>query len=206
MIIKLSPVRSDVSLSVSRSGDTLEVNGVALDFSRLPDGATLPADAVGCEFVIAPVERINGDLVLTLMLPNAADAPQGARFPVDLYPADGQVQLPGLDLGDHLDATPGVIDWSQVITAEAKAQEAAEQLLVTVSADLAQRRAVADAAIAPLQDAVELEEATEAEASLLKEWKRYRVALSRLPEQEGYPTDSVWPMSPEEARYSSIID
>lgn len=196
MIIKLSPVRSDVSLSVSRSGDTLEVNGVALDFSRLPDGATLPADAVGCEFVIAPVERINGDLVLTLMLPNAADAPQGARFPVDLHPADGQVQLPGLDLGERLTAAPGLIDWSQVITAETKAQAAAEQLLSTLVSDMAQRRAVADAAIAPLQDALELDEATEAEAALLKEWKRYRVALSRLPEQEGYPSEVDWPAPP----------
>ena len=196
MIIKLSPVRSDVSLSVSKSGDTLEVNGVALDFSRLPDGATLPADAVGCEFVIAPVERINGDLVLTLMLPNTVDAPQAARFPVDLYPADGQVQLPGLDLGERLTAAPGVIDWSQVITAETKAQAAAEQLLSTVVSDMAQRRAVADAAIAPLQDAVELDEATEAEAALLKEWKRYRVALSRLPEQEGYPNEIDWPAPP----------
>ncbi|UQB79192.1 hypothetical protein KI429_05905 [Pseudomonas shirazica] len=50
---------------------------MALDFSRLADGATLPAEAVGCDFVIAPVERINGDLVLTLMLPHDADAPQG---------------------------------------------------------------------------------------------------------------------------------
>ncbi|WP_323115161.1 tail fiber assembly protein [Pseudomonas guariconensis] len=196
MIIKLSPVRSDVSLSVSKSGDTLEVNGVALDFSRLPDGATLPAEAVGCNFVVSPVERINGDLVLTLMLPHAADAPQGARFPVDLYPADGQVQLPGLELGERLTAAPGVIDWSQVITAETKAQAAAEQLLSTVVSDMAQRRAVADAAIAPLQDAVELDEATEAEAALLKEWKRYRVALSRLPEQEGYPNEIDWPAPP----------
>ncbi|MGN7901489.1 tail fiber assembly protein [Pseudomonas sp. 22373] len=196
MIIKLSPVRSDVSLSVSKSGDTLEVNGVALDFSRLPDGATLPAESVGCNFVISPVERINGDLVLTLMLPHAADAPQGARFPVDLYPADGQVQLPGLELGERLAATPGVIDWSQVITVEAKAQAAADQLLATVVADIAQRRTVADAAIAPLQDAVELEEATEAEAALLMEWKRYRVALSRLPDQEGYPNEIDWPAQP----------
>ncbi|MEE6439196.1 MULTISPECIES: tail fiber assembly protein [Pseudomonas] len=146
--------------------------------------------------MIAPVERINGDLVLTLMLPHNADAPQGARFPVDLYPADGQVQLPGLDLGERLTAAPGVIDWSQVITAETKAQAAAEQLLSTVVSDMAQRRAVADAAIAPLQDAVELDEATEAEAALLKEWKRYRVALSRLPEQEGYPTEIDWPAPP----------
>jgi len=196
MILKLSPVRSDIHLSVAKTGDILEVNGVALDFSRLPDGATLPAEAVGCNFVIAPVERINGDLVLTLMLPHDADAPQGARFPVDLYPADGQVQLPGLELGDRLSAAAGVIDWSQVITAEAKAQAAAEQLLATVVSEQAQRRAVADAAIAPLQDAVELDEATEAEAALLIDWKRYRVALSRLPDQEGYPNDIDWPAPP----------
>lgn len=196
MIIKLSPVRSDAQLSVFKAGDTLEVNGVALDFSRLTDGATLPAEAVGCEFVAGPVERINGDLVLTLMLPHSADAPQAARFPVDLYPADGQVQLPGLELGERLASTAGVIDWSQAITAEAKAQAAADQLLATVTADLAQRRAVADAAIAPLQDAVELEEATEAEVELLREWKRYRLTLIRLPEQEGYPTSIDWPAPP----------
>ncbi|WP_258036435.1 tail fiber assembly protein [Pseudomonas putida] len=196
MILKLSPVRSDIHLSVAKTGDILEVNGVALDFSRLADGATLPAEAVGCNFVIAPVERINGALVLTLMLPHDADAPEGARFPVDLYPADGQVQLPGLDLGERLPAYPGVIDWSQVITAEAKAQAAAEQLLATVVSEQAQRRALADAAIAPLQDAVELDEATESEAALLINWKRYRVALSRLPDQEGYPSDIEWPAPP----------
>jgi len=196
MIFKLSPVRSDLSLSVLKQGDTVQVNSAALDFSRLPDGATLPAEAVGCDFVIAPVERINGDLVLTLMLPHAADAPQAARFPVDLYPVDGQVQLPGLELGDRLAATPGVIDWSQVITADDKAQAAIEQLLATVAAELAQRRAAADAAIAPLQDAVDIDEATADEEARLTLWKKYRVALSRLPEQEGYPNEIDWPAPP----------
>nr|WP_310794634.1 tail fiber assembly protein [Pseudomonas sp. S07E 245] len=196
MIIKLSPVRSGLQLAVVKVGETLEVNGVALNFSSLADGATLPAEAVGCEFVIAPVERINGDLVLTLMLPHAADAPQAARFPVDLYPADGQVQLPGLDLGESLAATAGVIDWSQVVTAEAKAQAAADQLIAAVVADLAQRRAVADAAIAPLQDAVDIDEATTDEEGRLKLWKKYRVALNRLPDQPGYPATIDWPAPP----------
>ncbi|HCV38575.1 MAG TPA: phage tail protein [Pseudomonas sp.] len=57
-------------------------------------------------------------------------------------------------------------------------------------------RAIADAAIAPLQDAVDLEEATEAEIALLKEWKRFRVALNRLPEQAGYPATIDWPSPP----------
>ncbi|RRV49847.1 hypothetical protein EGJ09_01280 [Pseudomonas sp. p106] len=130
------------------------------------------------------------------MLPHSADAPEIARFPVDLHPADGQVQLPGLDMGERLAATAGVIDWSQVITAEAKAQAAAEQMLAAAVADLAQRRAVADAAIAPLQDAVDIDEATTDEEARLKLWKKYRVALSRVPEQEGYPNSIEWPALP----------
>ncbi|WP_258197406.1 tail fiber assembly protein [Pseudomonas plecoglossicida] len=196
MIIKLSPVRSDISLSVFKLGDTLEVNSVALDFSQLADGETLPAGAVGCEFVIAPVERTNGDLVLTLMLPHAADAPQAARFPVDLYPTDGQVQLPGLELGERQSAAPGIIDWSQVITVEDKAKAAADELLADVAAEQALRRAAADTAIAPLQDAVDLDEATELEVAALKQWKRYRVALNRLPDQPGYPSAIDWPAPP----------
>jgi hypothetical protein len=31
--------------------DTLTINGIAYDFSVIPDGATLPASAVGCEYI-----------------------------------------------------------------------------------------------------------------------------------------------------------
>ena len=62
--------------------------------------------------------------------------------------------------------------------------------------EAARLRAIADTAIAPLQDAVDLEEATELEAALLKEWKRFRVTLNRLPDQEGYPNDITWPALP----------
>ncbi|WP_236238483.1 tail fiber assembly protein, partial [Pseudomonas faucium] len=93
-------------------------------------------------------------------------------------------------------ATTGVIDWSQVITGEAKALAQRKQLVAGVTAEIARRRAVADQSIAPLQDAVDLDEATEAEADQLKSWKRYRVALSRLHEQAGYPTEIDWPAPP----------
>lgn len=71
-----------------------------------------------------------------------------------------------------------------------------EHELAQVQAETARRRAIADAAIAPLQDAVDLDEAAAAELALLKEWKRYRVALNRLPEQPGYPTEIDWPAPP----------
>ena len=202
MIIKLSPVRSDLGLVVARSADILEVNGVEFDFTRLPDGATLPAEAVDCEFVIAPVERISGGLVLTLMLPHGADASEQSRFPADIVsPADGRVPLP-TDRDPQPDAPAswpagvGAIDWDQVITLEMKQEAAAAQLLGAVQADAASRRVAADSAIAPLQDAVDIDDATDAEVLALKAWKKYRVALSRLPEQPGYPTDIDWPAPP----------
>ncbi|AZE73136.1 tail fiber assembly domain protein [Pseudomonas synxantha] len=57
-------------------------------------------------------------------------------------------------------------------------------------------RTQADRAIAPLQDAVDIEEATEEEVAILKLWKKFRVALSRIPEQADYPDAIDWPVVP----------
>ena len=48
-------------------------------------------------------------------------------------------------------------------------------------------------AIAPLQDAVDLEDATPAEISLLKKWKQYRVAVNRINLTLASPE---WPVVP----------
>ncbi|HHK9140284.1 TPA: tail fiber assembly protein, partial [Escherichia coli] len=50
--------------------------------------------------------------------------------------------------------------------------------------------------IAPLQDAVELELATEEETSLLEAWKKYRVLLNRV--DTSVAPDIEWPTSPTE--------
>lgn len=202
MIIKLSPVRLDSSLSAERIGEVLRLNGLAYDFASLQEGASLPAEAIDSRWFCAPVERISGGLVLTLMLPHGADASEQSRFPVDIVsPADGRVPLP-TDRDPQPDALPnwpagvGAIDWGQVITLEMKQEAAAAQLLGAVQADAASRRAAADSAIAPLQDAVDIDDATDAEVASLKAWKKYRVALSRLPEQPGYPAEIDWPAPP----------
>ena len=95
MKINLSPQRRDDTLTVIKSGDTLTINGTAYDFSQLPDGGTLPAEAVDCEFVIGSVDRVNGELELTLLLPHGANASEAARFPQPIInPADGELELP----------------------------------------------------------------------------------------------------------------
>lgn len=54
--------------------------------------------------------------------------------------------------------------------------------------------AEAAARIAPLQDAVDLNEATPAETAALTVWKRYRVQLNRIEQQAGYPDTVDWPV------------
>lgn len=88
------------------------------------------------------------------------------------------------------------IDWSQLITKAMRDEASAEQNLADVVAENARRRVIADKAIAPLQDAVDIDEATEAEVALLKAWKKYRVALNRQPDEPGYPGSVTWPAAP----------
>ena len=95
MKITLSPQRRDHTPTVIKQGDALTINGTEYDFSQLPDGGTLPADAVDCEFVIGSVNRVNGELELTLLLPHGANASESARFPEPIIdPADGELELP----------------------------------------------------------------------------------------------------------------
>lgn len=88
------------------------------------------------------------------------------------------------------------IDWSQLVTRSMKDQMAAEQLRATIVAQTAAYRAAADTAITPLQYAVDVDEATEEDVALLKLWKKYVIALAKLPQQAGYPATIEWPVFP----------
>ena len=97
MIINLSPVRSDESLTVIKHGDTLEINGIKFDFSQLPDGASLPAEAIDFQWFEphSNVERIGGELRLSLILPHGVDPSHPVAFPSPIVlTEDGQVELP----------------------------------------------------------------------------------------------------------------
>lgn len=50
--------------------------------------------------------------------------------------------------------------------------------------------------IAPLQDARDLSVATVVEEAALLSWKQYRIDLSRIEQQPGYPLTIDWPLSP----------
>ena len=95
MHITLNPQRRDDKIIVSKSGDTLTINGIAYDFSVIPDGATIPASAVDCEYITGNVERINGVLHLSLILPHGPNPSQAVAFPAPIInPPDGELELP----------------------------------------------------------------------------------------------------------------
>ena len=94
MKLILSPQRRDDILTLSKSGDALTVNGTVYDFSPLPNGGTLPREAVDCEWICGDVDRVNGELVIPISLPHGPDAAEAARFPEPMNVTDGEVVLP----------------------------------------------------------------------------------------------------------------
>lgn len=95
MKITFTPMRLDTTLSLSRTGDVLTLNGTAFDFGPLPEGATLPRDAIKCGWIAGDVRREDGLLIVPLILPHGADAPDATRFPEPLtLTSDGSVVLP----------------------------------------------------------------------------------------------------------------
>lgn len=95
MHMSFAPQRRDDALAVSKTGDSLTINGDVLDFADLPDGAMLPAEAVDCEWIAGPVERIDGEIHLTLLLPHGPNPSQAIAFPEPItVTADGPVDVP----------------------------------------------------------------------------------------------------------------
>ena len=89
------------------------------------------------------------------------------------------------------------IDWSQLITRAMKDAAAFDQQVTLITAEVARLRKIADQAASDLQDAVDIDEASDEDLTLLNEWKKYRVALSKVPVQAGYPTVIDWPVAPD---------
>jgi len=71
----------------------------------------------------------------------------------------------------------------------------AENAALIASSRLAAEMDEANRTIVPLQDAVDIGIATNAEIARLAEWKRYRVELSRIDNSKA--DDITWPVRPE---------
>ncbi|CUH68702.1 hypothetical protein TG4357_03746 [Thalassovita gelatinovora] len=117
MKITLKPVRHGTPLILEKSGDVLNVNGVAYDFSALPDGATYPrVEQANGDDVIASdgsavlnlpfpfagdITREGGELHVILCLPHDSSAPEETKFPAPItVTVDGPITLPPHSIED----------------------------------------------------------------------------------------------------------
>lgn len=95
MKIILSPQRRDDTLEVIKNGDVLTVNGEDFDFSPIGEGDTLPRQAIYSMWFAGDVDRVNGELTLTLLFPNPWNYSHEQAFPVPLENVpDGPVAFP----------------------------------------------------------------------------------------------------------------
>lgn len=82
MQISFSPQRRDDALTLERTApDHIRINGELFNFGPLADGDEIPASAVPCEWINGPVQRINGEIHLTLILPHDASPSEEVAFP-----------------------------------------------------------------------------------------------------------------------------
>lgn len=95
MKIILSPMRMDEQLTLSRDGDKLWVNGEECDLGPLLEGATLPREAIDSKWFAGQVDRVDGELVVTITLPHGPNAPESTRFPQPMQvDYNGVIELP----------------------------------------------------------------------------------------------------------------
>ena len=94
MKLKLSPQRSDNEVTYSLNGETLTINGAAIDLSG--DWVKLEADDEdsGLEptgyLLSGERDPATGEVTLTVRAPHAANAPESETFPEPITLADGE--------------------------------------------------------------------------------------------------------------------
>lgn len=94
MRISFSPQRRDDTLAIERTGpDRLRINGELFNFVPLAEGDTIPE--VPCEWISGPVERVGGEINLTLILPHGPNPSHAVAFPEPIHVTeDGPIAVP----------------------------------------------------------------------------------------------------------------
>ncbi|WP_042956545.1 hypothetical protein [Pseudomonas brassicacearum] len=95
MRINLSPQVRDDTLDVTKAGNTLTINGETIDLSPMTEGGTLPLGAISSSWFASDVDMVDGEIILTLFLPNSVHSSHEQLFPVPLLNVpDGPVAFP----------------------------------------------------------------------------------------------------------------
>ena len=121
----------------------------------------------------------------------SADELKGNDIPADLIPVSEEehaAMFLGQERGKYINHTP---DGPVLVD---QPDYSPEELIAQAESKKSQLMQMANAEVAPLQDAVDLDIATGDEQALLLKWKKYRVLLNRV-NPENAP-DIIWPDIP----------
>lgn len=91
--ISFSPVLSADDLAIEKQGSTLVINGDPMDFSDLVDGAGYPPEALENPALEGGVERVDGEIRLTVILPYFMPGHFETPPPITVI-NDGPIELP----------------------------------------------------------------------------------------------------------------
>ena len=96
MNISFSPVRMDATLTLEKSsGDRLRINGELFNFNAMNDGDVIPAGAVPSNWIVGPVEKVDGQVSITLILPHGSNPSGAVAFPDPIIVSeDGPIEVP----------------------------------------------------------------------------------------------------------------
>ncbi|GGA65788.1 hypothetical protein [Pelagibacterium lentulum] len=96
MHISFSPQRRDDTLTLERTApNRLRINGELFNFSPMEDGDVIEAGTVPCDWIVGPVEKIDGEVRLTVRLPHGPSPSQAVAFPEPItVTEDGPIAVP----------------------------------------------------------------------------------------------------------------
>lgn len=103
MKFQFNPQRSDATLAISVSGETVIINGIAYDLSPLSEGQSI-------SFGAGSAKRDNG-ITVSLPLPYPQNPSIAPMLVYEVEAADGPVAVPGHDAEQPAEIVAGVIDW-----------------------------------------------------------------------------------------------
>jgi hypothetical protein len=97
MILNFSPQYRSDSLTLSKQGDIIAINGTPVDLSLLPVGHKLPFEECqkGHPFLLAAQRNEDGRLDVTVLLPYGPGASEAVTFPQPVVVlVDGDIEVP----------------------------------------------------------------------------------------------------------------
>jgi Caudovirales tail fibre assembly protein, lambda gpK len=79
------------------------------------------------------------------------------------------------------------------------------ELLDAAQARIARELRRANSEVTKYQDRVDVDEASDADVTQVKAWKKYRVNLNRIPEQAHFPHPVLWPIAPDDDVSAALV-